>query len=149
MKQLLVVTAVAAFLAGLQPPSAVHAAAPEMRAGNVKVTLRYTGKGTVDSSHKLWLWLFDTPNIGAQSMPIDQISLDKNDADAVFEGVMPSQVWLAVAFDQQGAMTGNEPPPSGSPIGIWSGGTPGPPAPITPGEKAIITLAFDDSLRMP
>lgn len=149
MKQLLSVAVVAAILAGLPPASAVHAAAHEARAGNVKVTLHYKGKGTVDSSHKLWVWLFDTPNISAQSQPIDQISLDKNGADAVFQGVMPSQVWLAVAFDEQGAMTGNEPPPSGSPIGIWSGGQPGPPAAITPGDTAVITLTFDDSIRMP
>jgi hypothetical protein len=33
------------------------------------------------------VWLFDTPNIGPGSMPIDQIALDKNGADAVFDNV--------------------------------------------------------------
>lgn len=146
MKPLLAVVAVVLFT-GLQAPPVVHAAAPDARAGNVKVTLTYKGKGTVDSSHKIWVWLFDTPNIGAQSQPIDQKALDKNGADVVFDAVLPSQVWLAVAFDEQGAMTGNEPPPSGTPVAVWS--KDGAPAAITPGEKAVITFSFDDSQRMP
>jgi len=147
MKQL-IAAAVVVMLAGLQPTGAVHAAAPAERvAGNVKVTLQYKGKGTVDSSHKLWLWLFDTPNISAQSQPIDQVMLDKNGGEAVFQGVAPSQVWLAVAFDEQGAMTGNEPPPSGTPIAIWS--KDGTPVAITPGDRAIVAFTFDDSMRMP
>ena len=66
---------VAALLAVLAP-SAVLNAAPltaAVAAGTLKVTVHYTGKGKVDASHKLWVWLFDTPNIGPGSMPIDQI----------------------------------------------------------------------------
>ena len=147
MKQLLA-AAVVVTLVGLQPTGAVQAAAPDARvAGNVKVTVQYKGKGTVDSSHKIWVWLFDTPNISAQSQPIDQVALDKNGADAVFQNVVPGQVWLAAAFDEQDAMTGNEPPPSGTPITMWT--KDGAPSAITPGEKAILTLTFDDSMRMP
>src|SRR6478735_5858470 len=148
MKQLLA-AAVVITLVGLQPTGAVQAAAPDARvAGNVKVTVQYKGKGTVDSSHKIWVWLFDTPNISAQSQPIDQVALDKNGAEAVFQNVVPGQVWLAAAFDEQGAMTGNEPPPSGTPITVWTGKE-GAPSAITPGDKAILTLTFDDSMRMP
>ena len=66
------------------------------------MTVTYKGKGKVDASHKFWVWLFDTPNIGPGAMPIDQVALDKNGADAVFEAVAADKVWVAVAFDESG-----------------------------------------------
>lgn len=149
MKRVFTVVVVT-LLAGLfEPGSALHAArAASVRAGNVKVTLHYTGKGTVDASHKIWVWIFDSPQISAQSSPIDQMAVDKNDSDVVFEGVAPGQVWIAAAFDEQGAMSGDAPPPTGTPIGLLLGAN-GQPAAVTPGEKGIATLTFDDSIRMP
>jgi hypothetical protein len=137
---------VVALLAGFAPPAGTLHASPAA-AGAVKITVHYTGKGTVDSSHKIWVWLFDDPNIGAGSMPIDQATLDKNDSEAVFEGVAPGEVWVAVAFDENGVMTGDGPPPTGTPIGILM--KDGKPAGVTPGEKGIATLTFDDTMRMP
>jgi hypothetical protein len=150
MKKVLSVVVVV-LLAGLaRPASTVHAAdAASIQAGTVKVTVVYKGKaGQVDPSHKLWVWLFDTPNIGAQATPIDQAALEKNGADAVFQGVAPGQVWVAVAFDEKGAMAGDGPPPSGTPIGILAGKD-GAPLAVTPGEKGIVTVTFDDTTRMP
>ena len=71
----------------MQPGGALNAAplATHVTAGTVKVTVTYKGKGKVDTSHKLWVWLFDTPNIGPGAMPIAQVALDKNGADAVFD----------------------------------------------------------------
>lgn len=130
--------------------STVLAAAAHARvaAGTVKVTLTYKGKGTVDGSHKVWVWLFATPDIGPGSMPIAQLSIDKNGEVAVFEGVVEERVYVAAAFDQQGVMTGDGPPPQGSPIGILMG-TEGAPRGVAPGEAVPITLVFDDSIRMP
>jgi hypothetical protein len=149
MKKFLAV-AVVTLLAGLaQPSGSLHASpAVSINAGTVKVTVSYAGKGKVDASHKIWVWLFDNPNIGAGSVPIDQMSLDKNDAEAVFEGVAPTQVYVAVAFDEQGVMTGDGPPPTGTPIGIL-GGQNGPPTGVTPGDKGAVKITFDDSFRMP
>ena len=135
----------------LAPANGAVSAAPlatHVAAGTVKVTVTYKGKGTVDASHKLWVWVFDTPNIGAGSMPIDQISLDKNGADAVFENVAGETVYIAAAFDESGSMIGDAPPPTGSPIGILSGAE-GAPAGVTPGATTTAVLNFDDSIRMP
>ena len=135
----------------LAPANGAVSAAPlatDVAAGTVKVTVTYKGKGTVDASHKLWVWVFDTPNIGAGSMPIDQISLDKNGADAVFENVAGETVYVAAAFDESGSMIGDAPPPTGSPIGILSGAQ-GAPAGVTPGATTTAVLNFDDSIRMP
>lgn len=147
MKHVLAAVAVA-LLAGLAPAGTLHASpAAAVAAGPVKVTLHYTGKGKVDSSHKLWVWIFDTPNIGPGAMPIDQASIDKNDAEVVFDGVAPGTVWIAAAFDEQGAMSGDGPPPTGSPIGVLMAD--GKPSGVTPGEKGVATLTFDDTMRMP
>jgi len=131
-------------------PQALHAspAVASLTAGTVKVTVTYKGKGTVDSSHKLWVYLFDSPNIGAGSMPIGQLALEKNGTDAVFDSVAGDKVYVAVAFDESGAMMGDGPPPTGSPIGILMGPD-GAPNGIPTDGKAPVALNFDDSIRMP
>lgn len=115
--------------------------------GTVKVTAKYTGKGEVDASHRLWIWLFDSPNIGPGAMPIAELSLDTNGGTATFADLAASTVWIAVAYDEKGGFAGMAPPPSGSPVALYidSSG----PAAVTPGAKTEVTVAFDDSQRMP
>jgi hypothetical protein len=141
----------AALLAAAAPLNGALEAAPltdHVTVNTVTVTVTYKGKGTVDASHKLWVWLFDSPNIGAGSMPIGQVAIDKNGADAVFDNVAGDKVYVAVAFDEQGAMTGDAPPPSGTPIGVLIGAD-GAPSGVAPGGKSAVRLTFDDSQRMP
>ena len=145
MKNVFALVVVALTAGFAQPAETLHAS--PAAAGAVKITVHYTGKGKVDASHKIWVWLFDSPEIGAGSTPVDQASLDKNDADAVFAGVVPSEVWVAVAFDENGAMAGDGPPPTGTPIGILM--KDGKPISVTPGEKGIASITFDDTMRMP
>lgn len=122
----------------------VHGAAA---AGAVNVTINYKGAGAVDGSHRVWIWLFNSPDIGPASMPIAQMSVEKNGDAATFE-VGDDRVWIAVAYDEKGVMTGNEPPPSGTPIGIYASST-GAPEAVTPGANGAVTVTFDDSQRMP
>ena len=142
---------VAALLATLAQPVPSLTAAPlgtTAAAGTVKVTVHYKGKGKVDAAHKLWVWVFDTPNIGPGSMPLDQVALDKNDIEAVFEGIAADKVWIAVAYDESGGMMGDAPPPSGTPIGILAGSD-GAPVAVMSGAKGTAVVTFDDSQRMP
>ena len=150
MKKVLTLAFAALLATVAQSGAPLHAAplATHATAGAVKVTIHYKGKGKVDASHKLWVWLFDSPNIGPGAMPIDQVALDKNDVDAVFDGVAPENVWIAVAFDESGAMMGDAPPPAGTPIGILSGKD-GVPMPVVSGAKDAAVLTFDDTQRMP
>ena len=150
MKNVITMTLAALLAAAIAPTSALNAAPLEahLTAGTVKVTVTYKGKGTVDSSHKLWVWLFDTPNIGPGATPVAQVSLDKNGTEAVFDGVIGDKVYVAVAFDEQGSMMGDAPPPTGSPVGLLAGKD-GAPSPVTPGDKGLATLTFDDTIRMP
>ena len=128
--------------------SALGAEALAKAAGTVKVTLNYKGKGTVDGSHRIWVWLFTTPDIGPGAMPIAELTVDKNGGVISFDGISAERVWIAAAFDEQGVMSGNAPPPSGTPIGVYIGAD-GVPKGVEPGDKAAAVLTFDDSFRMP
>ena len=81
-------------------------------------------------------------------MPIAQLSLTKNGTEALFDGVAGDKVYVAVAFDEKGVMTGDGPPPTGAPVGVLMGADMMP-ASITPGDKGVATLTFDDTIRMP
>lgn len=116
-------------------------------AATVRISVNYKGKGTVDAKHRIWVWLFDTPDIGPGSMPIAESSVGANGAIASFEGIDAKQVWIAVAFDESGTMSGNAPPPSGSPVGVLLS-TDGRPRSVVPGEDSVV-MTFDDSQRMP
>lgn len=122
-------------------------AGARVAAGTVTVSVNYKGKGTVDTRHRVWVWLFTSPDIGPGSMPIAEVSIDANGALATFDGIDAERVWIAAAFDESGTMSGNAPPPSGSPVGIYAG-TDGAPKSVVPGESAVV-LTFDDSTRMP
>ncbi|OFW37952.1 MAG: hypothetical protein A3J29_04465 [Acidobacteria bacterium RIFCSPLOWO2_12_FULL_67_14b] len=126
----------------------VMAAGPDSQGSQVNVTVKYTGPGTVDASHRVWVWLFDTPDIGPGSMPVAELTIEKNGATATFEGVSGARVWIAVAFDEHGSMSGNAPPPPGTPVGIYATAT-GAPEAVTVGDTKPVTVTFDDSLRMP
>ena len=134
--------------AAMHLSTAVAASAgARVAAGTVKASITYKGKGTVDARHRIWVWLFDTPDIGPGAMPIAELSIEANGAVAAFEGIDAQRVWIAVAYDEGGTMSGNAPPPSGSPIGLLLGAD-GTPRSVVPGEDAV-TLTFDDSQRMP
>lgn len=136
-----------ALAASAGAPTASGAIAVARAAGTVKVTLNYKGKGAVDAKHRVWVWLFDSPNIGPGAMPIAELSIDANGNVAAFDGIDAKQVWIAAAYDESGTMSGSAPPPSGSPVGVLLSAD-GTPRSVAPGEDAV-GLTFDDSQRMP
>lgn len=122
---------------------------PAADATSVNVTVKYTGAGTVEAKHRIWVWLFDTPQIGPESIPIGEQSLAKNGGTATFS-TTTKQVYVAIAFDEKGGFMGQAPPPSGSPVAMY--GMNGPndqPQPVTPGPKGSVSVTFDDTQRMP
>lgn len=131
-----------------QSPALAASADAVEAAEGVKVTVSYTGKGNVDSSHKLWIWLFDTPDIGPGAIPIGEQSLDNNGGTAAFADVTAKTVWIAVAYDSNGGFGGSAPPPSGSPVTLY-GLEKGAPEGVTPGDTSEVSVKFDDSQRMP
>ena len=118
-------------------------------ATSVNVTVKYTGAGTVDATHRIWVWIFDTPNIGPDAMPIGEQSISKNGGTATFS-TTTKQVYIALAFDEQGGFMGQAPPPSGTPVAMYGmNGPDGQPEPVVPGDKGGVAITFDDTMRMP
>jgi len=116
-------------------------------AGQLKVTVDYRGAGTVDGTHEVFVWLFDTPDITVDSVPLAQEVVTKNGTTLSFSG-LPKEVYMAAAFDETGEYDGTAgPPPPGSPVRIY--GESGVAAAILTGAEAAITMTFDDSTRMP
>ena len=138
--------ALAAIVATLALGVASHAAAQQT--GKLQVTVQYKGTGTVDKTHQIFVWVFDTPDINENSVPIATDQATSNDATLSFSG-LPKTVYLAAAFNEKGNFDGTQgPPPSGTPITIYGGmgtatGVP------TGGDEAKVTVTFDDSVRMP
>ena len=116
--------------------------------GQLKVTVDYKGAGTVDATHEVFVWVFDTPNIGADSVPIANDAITTNGGTLTFSG-LPKEVYLAVAYDEKGDYDGmSGPPPSGTPISIY-GDQGVAKAVATGGADAVLSVTFDDSSRMP
>ena len=114
--------------------------------GDVTATVTYSGKGKVDDTHEIWVFLFETPKIDASSQPIAVESITKSGGTATFKGIMPERVYMAVTYDEKGDYDGKG-PPFGLPTRMYSkdGKTNDP---ITPGPKGHVKLTFDDSSRL-
>jgi hypothetical protein len=116
----------------------------------VNVTVKYNGKGgIVDANHRIWVWLFTSPDIGPGSTPIAEESIQKNGATASFANVSAKEVYIAIAFDEKGGFVGSAPPPPGSPVTFYGAKTPqDKPAAVVPGAKGSVTVTFSDAQRM-
>lgn len=116
--------------------------------GRLKVTIEYKGPGEVSATHEIFVWVFDTPNIGADSVPLASDVLTSNGGSLNFSG-LPKEVYLAAAFDEKGDYDGTSgPPPPGTPITIY-GEMGAARAVPTGGADASVTVTFDDTVRMP
>ena len=118
----------------------------------IKIKLNYTGAGTVDEKHKIFVFLFDSPDFmkgTGEVMPVGSESADTKDATVTISGI-PSPVYAVAAYDPAGGYDGQTgPPPAGSSLGMYTK-TPGTPEPvkIEPGQTASVDLAFDDTAKM-
>jgi uncharacterized protein (DUF2141 family) len=143
LRKSLIVLAAAVALSAMAPR---WAAAQET--GQLKVTVEYKGPGTVDKSHQIFVWVFDTPDISGSTEPISADVITTSGGTATFSG-LPKTVYLAAAFNEKGDYDGTQgPPPTGTPVTIYGGmGTAK--AVESGGAEAAVTVTFDDSTRMP
>ena len=117
----------------------------------LKVKLNYNGAGKVDASHRIFVFLFDSPVFSENAVPVAMMTAESKDAAVVFSAVPTSPVYALAAFDPKGSYDGQSgPPPSGSSIGIYvkNASTPEP-INIEPGRTVEIELTFDDSNQIP
>lgn len=119
----------------------------------VRVKVSYTGTGTVDGKHKIYVAIWNSPDFmtGSSGPPIAVGSATEKNGTVTITGVTSSPVYASAAYDPNGNWDGQSgPPPSGSSLGLYSK-TPGKPEPIevAAGKTAGVDLAFDDSTKMP
>ena len=127
------------------PPTPAAPAA----ADSVAVTVRYSGKGTVDATHPILVFLFAEPTVGPQSRPIGPPQIaQKNGATLTFTNVTTKPVYVFAVYADKGGYDGRSgPPAAGTPIGMYRRNAQTAPIAVTPGPKTAIRLTFTDALR--
>jgi hypothetical protein len=122
------------------------------KSANLAVHVSYTGAGTVDKSHKVYVVLWDNPNFiteEAGAPPIGLQGVSTKSETVQFDDVQKSPVYVSMVYDPTGQWDAASPPPAGSSLGLYAI-EPGRPAPIAlePGKTAKISATFDDSSKM-
>jgi hypothetical protein len=114
--------------------------------GDITVTATYKGKGVVDATHEILVFLFDHPDPTADSMPLAVQSITKNGGSATFKGMMTAPMYIVMVYDEKANYDGQSgPPPEGHPIGSY--GKAGKSIAVTPGANVKVAAVFDDSQR--
>jgi hypothetical protein len=123
------------------------------KGGTIRVQLNYTGSGTVDANHKIFVALWDSadfakPNV--RVIPVDVKSTDSKDGVVTFTNVQKSPAYVSAAFDTTGKWDGQSgPPPAGASLGMYSSAPPTPEAiNVAAGKSERVTIVFDDSYKM-
>jgi hypothetical protein len=116
------------------------------RAGDLSVTATYKGKGPVDETHEILVFLFDHPTPIATSERLGMQVVTKDGGTARFTAVAADTVYITLVYDEKSNYDGRSgPPPAGAPIGSYAKA--GRPVPVKPGPDAKVTVSFDDSRR--
>jgi len=115
----------------------------------IQVEITYTGAGTVNASHKIYVALWDFPDF--ESGPPAAIqSLDSKKGTVTFSNVQRAPVYVTTAYDPTGAWDAQSPPPSGSSLGMYSKNPPKPePIDVVPGSTVTVSITFDDTTKTP
>jgi hypothetical protein len=140
------------FLAGLLLALPQRATPQQSQAGStIKVTLDYTGTGTVDENHKIFVALWDSPAFVQGSVrPIAVQSTSSKTGTVTFSDVKANPAYVSCAYDPTGKWDGQSgPPPAGASLGMYST-SPGKPEPIDTagGKTTTAAISFDDSVKM-
>jgi hypothetical protein len=127
---------------------------PAQRDLALQVQLHYTGSGTVDKTHKIFVALWDSPGFMDNSAPPVAVkSATSKDGTVTLSDVQKVPAYVSTAYDPTGQWDAQDPdagtPPSGSSLGMHSKTPPkSDPINITPGTPAKITISFDDSKKV-
>jgi hypothetical protein len=133
-------------LVGLTAAASAAVVPRFLLAGDVSVTVTYTGKAKVDDTHEILVFLFDHPTPTAASEPLAMQATTKSGGTVTFKDVSTSPVYITAVFDEAANYDGQSgPPPAGAPIGSYQKG--GKAIPVMPGADAKIKMSFDDSVR--
>ena len=125
--------------------------APAQQEGlTLQVQLHYTGSGTVDAGHKIFVALWDSADLSG-GPPTEVKSATTKNATVTFSNVKKVPAFVSAAFDPTGQWDGaSGPPPTGASLGMYSKAPPKPdPIDIKPGTIAKVTITFNDAAKVP
>lgn len=115
----------------------------------IQVDVSYTGSGTVDASHKVYIALWDSADFNA-GPPVVIKSLDSKDGTVTFSDVQKVPAYVTTVYDPAGTWDAQSPPPSGSSLGMYGTHPPTPdPIDAVPGKTAKVKVSFNDEAKMP
>ena len=115
----------------------------------IQVDVNYTGSGTVNASHKIYVALWDSTDFSS-GPPAAVKSLDSKKGTVTFSDVQRVPAYVTTAYDPTGAWDAQSPPPSGSSLGMNSKNPPKPePVDVAPGTTGKAAITFDDSVKVP
>jgi hypothetical protein len=144
MRRLLVFSAALALVVGSTSHAAVIPVG--LQGGDVTVTVTYTGKGKVDDTHDILVFLFDHPDPTANSKPIAREVINKSGGTATFKAVQGDAIYITAVYDEKGDYDGlSGPPPPGTPVATY--GKAGKAIAVKPAKGTKIKMSFDDSRR--
>ena len=115
----------------------------------IQVDIAYTGSGTVDSGHKIYVALWDSADFEG-GPPVDIQSVESKTGTATFKNVQTVPAYVSAAYDPSGKWDAQSPPPTGSSLGMHGSKPPTPdPINVEAGKTVKIKLTFDDSNKVP
>ena len=115
----------------------------------IQVDVNYTGSGTVDAGHKIYVALWDSSDMSG-GPPVEVKSLDSKKGTVTFSGVQKVPAYVSVAYDPTGHWDAQSPPPAGSSLGMYGKTAPNPDAiDVAPGKTVKIGVTFNDAVKVP
>jgi hypothetical protein len=118
----------------------------------LEVHVNYTGAGSVDQAHKIYVVLWDSPDFVKPSSndmaPFAVATLSSKSGATNFKDIEKNPVYVSMAYDPTGNWQGDSQPPVGTSLGLY-GKEPGVPAPVRlePGKTTKISATLDDSFK--
>ena len=115
----------------------------------IQVDINYTGSGTVNANHKIYVALWDSSDMSG-GPPVAVLSVNSKKGAVTFSAVQKVPAYVSAAFDPTGAWDAQSPPPSGASLGMYSKNPPNPaPIDVALGKTVTIAITFDDSAKVP
>src|SRR4029453_7727313 len=114
----------------------------------IQVEINYTGSGTVNASHKIFVALWESADFSG-GPPAAVESLDSKKGTVTFSTVQRVPAYVTTAYDPTGAWDAQSPPPSGSSLGMYAKKPPEPePIDVALGKTVKATVTFDNSAKV-
>jgi hypothetical protein len=115
----------------------------------IEVEINYTGTGTVNAGHRIYVALWNSPDMSG-GPPVAVKSLDSKKGTVTFSDVQTVPAYISTAYEPTGTWAAQTPPPSGSSLGVYSKTPPNPqPIDVPAGQTMKVSVTFDDSVKVP